>query len=71
MIYRLDAWAVALVFAGTMLAFWEFGWRWGRRFPPESGQAPGMKFTDASMALLGLLLAFTFAMTWAGMITGV
>ncbi len=30
--------------------------------PPESGEDPGTKFTDASMALLGLLLAFTFSM---------
>jgi Mg2+/citrate symporter len=60
---RVDAWMVALAFWGAMLTSWSLG-RWsGRRFPPDSGQDPGMKFTDASMAILGLLLAFTFAMS--------
>lgn len=63
LIYRIDAWVIALVFAGAMLAFWGLGWRWGRRLTPDSGQDPGVKFTDASLALLGLLLAFTFSMT--------
>jgi hypothetical protein len=61
-IERLDAWVTALIFAATMLVFWSIGWWWGRRSPPEAGQDPGTKFTDASMALLGLLLAFTFSM---------
>jgi hypothetical protein len=52
----------ALVFAGAMLALWSIGWMRGRRLPPETGEDPGIKFTDASMALLGLLLAFTFSM---------
>ena len=30
--------------------------------PPTPGEDPSSKFTDGSMALLGLLLAFTFAM---------
>ena len=63
LIYRVDDWVIALVFAGAMLAFWGLGWWWGRRFPPDSEADPGGKFTDASMALLGLLLAFTFSMT--------
>lgn len=57
-----DAWLIALVFAVAMLAAWVAGWRLGQRLPPESGDDPGTKFTDASMALLGLLLAFTFSM---------
>jgi hypothetical protein len=59
---QLDAWVTALIFAVAMLAFWSIGWWWGRRSPPEPGEDPGTKFTDASMALLGLLLAFTFSM---------
>jgi hypothetical protein len=61
-IHQVDAWIIALVFGSAMLASWLFGWRSGRRFPPDSGQDPGMKLTDASMAILGLLLAFSFAM---------
>jgi hypothetical protein len=63
MIWRLPAWASALMFAVAMLAFWSAGWRRGRRLPPESSSDPGTKYTDASMALLGLLLAFTFSMS--------
>ena len=62
LIQHLDAWVTALIFAVAMLAFWSIGWRRGRRSPPEQGEDPGTKFTDASMALLGLLLAFTFSM---------
>ena len=57
----LDAWAIALTFAVAMIAFFVLGsWR-GRRSPAPAGDT-GTKFTDASMALLGLLLAFTFSM---------
>jgi hypothetical protein len=59
---RLDALVTALIFAVAMLASWSIGWRRGLRLPAEQGEDPGTKFTDASMALLGLLLAFTFSM---------
>ncbi len=62
LIYRADAWVVAVVFAAAMLAAWAIGWRWGRRLPADPDGVPGTKFTDASMTLLALLLAFTFAM---------
>ena len=58
----LDAWLAALGFIVCMSAAWAFGWRLGRRAPTTPGEDPSIKFTDASMALLGLLLAFTFAM---------
>lgn len=58
----IDAWLIALGFAVCMLAAWYLGWRVGRRKPPTAEEDPGIKFTDASMATLGLLLAFTFAM---------
>jgi hypothetical protein len=60
-IEQIEAWLVALAFAGAMLGSWGLGWRYGRRLSPEPGEDPGSKFIDASIALLGLLLAFTFA----------
>jgi hypothetical protein len=61
-IERTDAWLVATSFAVAMLVSWGLGWWRGGRQAPESGDDPGTKFTDASLALLGLLLAFTFSM---------
>ena len=57
----LDPWAIALTFAVAMTAFFALGSIRGRRSPAPAGDN-GAKFTDASMALLGLLLAFTFSM---------
>jgi hypothetical protein len=62
-IEHVNAWMGALAFALGMLAFWAIGWRRGLRMPVEAGDDPGTKFTDASMAILGLLLAFTFSMS--------
>ncbi len=58
----VDAWLIALSFVVSMLVAWALGWRLGRHRPTPPGEDPGIKFTDASMTLLGLLLAFTFAM---------
>jgi len=63
MILQVDAWETALVYCLAMLAFWYLGQWSGHRFPPDTGQDPGMKYTEASLAILGLLLAFTFAMS--------
>src|SRR5579859_2875062 len=56
---------LALGFAVGMLGAWTVGWRKGRRAKPESVPDPGIKFTDAALALLGLLLAFTFSLSLA------
>jgi Mg2+/citrate symporter len=61
-IERIDAWLVALGFGVAMFASWGLGWRRGRSKAPEPGEDPGIKFIDAGVAILGLLLAFTFAM---------
>ncbi len=61
-IQQIDPWLIALAFAVALFGGWAIGWLRGRRMPPESGEDPGTKFTDASVALLGLLLAFTFSM---------
>jgi hypothetical protein len=55
-----DEWATVVSFVLAMLTSWGLGLgcrRWAR------GGDRGARFTDASMALFGLLLAFTFAMS--------
>lgn len=59
-IFMIDAWVTAAALAGAMLVAYAAGYGVGRRFPHPSGS--GSKGDDASLALLGLLLAFTFAM---------
>ncbi len=53
---------VAAVLAAAMLAGWGAGWWAGRRLAKGGAEGPPDKFQDASIALLGLLLAFTFSM---------
>ena len=59
----IDARAVASMAAVAMGASWLAG-RWlGRRLREKSeGQAAASKFEDASLAIVGLLLGFTFSM---------
>lgn len=63
LIERIDPLLLALVFATAMLVAWGIGWWRGQRAAPEPGEDPGIKFTDAALALLGLLLAFTFSLS--------
>ncbi len=58
----LDISVIALILAVAMLAAWNVGKRMGERLLRKGGVEPS-KFDDASMALLGLLLAFTFGMS--------
>jgi hypothetical protein len=59
---RVDAWAMALILAAAMLVAWRLGWRSGRTLQAR-GEDPSLgKLDDASIALLGLLLAFSFSM---------
>ncbi len=60
---QVAPWLVALGFVVGMVAAWGLGWSRQRRLPPELSPDPGIKFTDAGMALLGLLLGFTFSMS--------
>jgi len=58
---RIDAWMPALVLAVLMILAWLIGLRARRRFP--KGAEPLENLLDeAALALVGLLLAFTFAM---------
>jgi hypothetical protein len=63
LIERIDPFLLALVFSVAMLGAWCVGWWRGRGAKPEPGEDPGIKFTDAALALLGLLLAFTFSLS--------
>ena len=63
-IYTLDIHVIALIVAFSMLAAWMVGRRMGERLL-HTGEAKPSKFDDAAMALLGLLLAFTFGMSIA------
>ena len=58
----LDIRIIALILAVAMLATWSIGRRMGERLLHKSGTKPS-KFDDASMALLSLLLAFSFGMS--------
>ena len=59
----VDPWITAVLFAVAMLAGWAVGWWRGRSLRSETREAPPHKFNDAILAVLGLLLAFTFAMS--------
>src|ERR1700693_3433102 len=59
---EFDSSPVALALGLAMFAAWALG-RWhGRRLRIGAGEVPVSKFEDASLALLGLLLGFTFSM---------
>jgi hypothetical protein len=57
----LDSRFVCAGLAALMLAAWRIGCRIGKQIRNPEGEWPGSKFDDASVAVLGLLLAFTFS----------
>jgi len=61
----VDAWITAVLLAVAMLAGWAVGWWRGRAASRERREIPASKFNDAVLALLGLLLAFTFSISLA------
>lgn len=63
---QIHASIVAILFAMAILPCWLLGTRHGRRSPALPGEDPDGKFIDASVVLLGLLLAFTFSMALQG-----
>jgi hypothetical protein len=62
-IAQMKAWHVASAIALGMLAAWKVGLWMGDRVRRKDGGREPSKFGDASMALLGLLLAFTFGVS--------
>lgn len=63
LIVNLDARLLTLILAALMLAAWGVGLRLGRELRARERKARWSKFDDASLALLGLLVAFTFGMS--------
>jgi hypothetical protein len=61
----LDPAWIALAFGVATFGAWSLGWWQGRITTPDPSTDPAIKFTDAALALLGLLLAFTFSMSLA------
>jgi hypothetical protein len=60
----IHAWLIAATIAFAMVVGWVAGRRQGQRVRvalKSRGQTPVSKFEDASLAVLGLLLAFTFS----------
>jgi hypothetical protein len=62
-LFRIDSWVLALLVGLGMLFGWRIGYRVGARFRGENSKSSVSKFDDAVLALLGLLLAFTFGMS--------
>jgi len=62
---EVEAWIVAVTLAAAMLAGWAAGWWRGRPRGGDKREEAPSKFNDAVLALLGLLLAFTFSMSLA------
>jgi hypothetical protein len=60
---QIYAWNVSLALALGMLVSWRVGIWMGVRLRRNGGGRQPSKFDDASMALLGLLLAFTFGIS--------
>jgi hypothetical protein len=60
---NLDPWIPAALVMAFMLCGWARGWWRGRMLRGKGGSSGDGKFGDALLALLGLLLAFTFSMS--------
>jgi hypothetical protein len=62
---EVDTWTTTAALAVSIQLGWGFGWWRGRRRPQGQREAPASKFHDPILALLGLMLAFTFSMSLA------
>jgi hypothetical protein len=61
-IFQESAWLTMLVLMVLMGVAWAIGYAWGRERTRRGEKVEGGKVEEATLALMGLLLAFTFAM---------
>src|SRR5437867_2912188 len=59
---QTDPWLVGVILAVALVGAWWAGWVRGVRLARAGNPPPDSKVGDASLALMGLLLGFTFAM---------
>jgi hypothetical protein len=62
---EVDPRLTAALLAVAMLVAWAVGWYWGQSLRKRGREEAPSKFDDAVLALLGLLLAFTFSLSLA------
>lgn len=62
MIEQMQPGVLAATLAAAMICAWFLGFRWGQGDRTRGKGAPEGKLDDAALALVGLLLAFTFSM---------
>lgn len=61
--FRIDAWMMSLLLAALLVGAWLIGFRLGRIARRRGDDKGVAKIGDASLALMGLLLGFTFSMS--------
>src|SRR5262245_1502751 len=61
-IANADPWLAGGLLAALMVAAWSVGRRWGKSGRARAAEPTDSRLGDASLAILGLLLAFTFSM---------
>ena len=60
---EVSSWVTASLLGGAMLVGWAAGWWRGRQLKQAGRGAPAGKWTEAMLALLGLLLAFVLSLS--------
>lgn len=60
---NVDAAAIAVTLALAMFGGWWLGWRKGWRLTQQGRGAPATRFSEATLAIMGLLLAFSFSLS--------
>src|SRR5262249_49752230 len=62
-LFEIQGWILALVLWALMIPAWEVGARFGQfqRRASQVGSDAGKRVDDVSLALLGLMLAFSFS----------
>src|SRR5579875_747361 len=62
-VFDIEGWLPSAALALTMTLTWLIGWKLGQRLLTRGESSPESKWDDAALALLGLLLAFSFGVS--------